>query len=80
MAACFKYKTATDHAGHDYKVHEGEVIKITSWALYDIQNEEMKKILCNLFAEGLLRRVVVKTYIKDDESSADLDLQLYNLF
>jgi hypothetical protein len=79
MEAYFQYFKATDRAVHGYKVEPGDVIKITSWALYDIdESGKMKRIVCNLFAQELIQgQGDVKGLIKDSESRADSDVRLY---
>lgn len=76
MEAYFLYKNATDRAVHDYKVTPGDVLKITSWAIYDMEDKKMKTITCNLFAEELLGKVDVNEHIRDSEKRADPDVRL----
>jgi len=78
METYFQYKIATDNAVHGYKVVPGDVIKITSWACYDVEDKKMTKINCNLYEEKLLGQVDMKACIRDSESRADPELILYH--
>ena len=78
MEAYFQYLVDTDKAVHEHKVKQGDVLKVTVWAFYTLEDRKMKKITCNLFDHQLLGQVNVKTCIRDSESRAEPDLRLYN--
>ena len=79
METYFVYKNEVQRAVHDYHVYPGDVIKITSCAIYDLDEQgKMKRIVCHLFNQELLGKVDVKEKIRDSESRADADLRLYN--
>lgn len=79
METYFHYFNATDRAVHDYTVVPGDVVKICSCAVYDLnQDGKMTRITCHLFSEEKLGKVDVKERIRDSESRADADLRLHN--
>ncbi len=78
MEAYFKYKRDTDQAVHEHNVRQGDVLKVTVWALYGMEGKKMKHITCNLFKDELLGQVDIKACVRDSESRAEPDLRLYN--
>lgn len=78
METYFLYFKATDRAVHDYNVTPGDVIKITSCAIYEMESKKMKRVTCHLFKQELLGKVDVKEGIRDSTSRADPEVRLYN--
>ncbi|KAI1867466.1 hypothetical protein JX265_007268 [Neoarthrinium moseri] len=79
MESYFRYKVKTV-AVHDFQVEEGDVIKITCSADYDIDNEgRMTRITCQLAKAELLEgKPDLQLRIRDSESRAEPSLRLYN--
>lgn len=71
MEAYFYYLIATDDAVHSHKVNSGDVIRVKVWALYDMKDGKMAKIVCNALGDELLGQVNVDDMIKESWSRVD---------
>ncbi|KAI0484823.1 hypothetical protein GGR56DRAFT_680593 [Xylariaceae sp. FL0804] len=74
METYFRYFNA-GKAVHDYDVVPGDVVKIISCAVYDLDaDNKMERITCHLFSEQKLGQVSVEEGIQDSQSRAAPDL------
>ncbi|KAI1339813.1 hypothetical protein F5Y15DRAFT_382187 [Xylariaceae sp. FL0016] len=79
METYFRYFNKTK-AVHDYDVVPGDVIKIHSCAIYDLDEQnKMTRITCHMFSEEKLGQVDVEAGIRDSQSRADPDLKISNV-
>lgn len=79
MEAYFKFKKEVEHSVLGLHVFQGDVLKLTTCAIYDLDEQgKMQRIKCHLFSHELFGDVDMKARIKDSESRADPDLRLFN--
>ncbi|RAH46896.1 nuclear transport factor 2 family protein [Aspergillus brunneoviolaceus CBS 621.78] len=71
METYFRYCQATDRAVHGYNAQAGDVIKVTVWALYDMDGGKMKHITCNGLHHEFLGTADVNLPINESWSRAD---------
>ncbi|KAH6974416.1 hypothetical protein BKA56DRAFT_619359 [Ilyonectria sp. MPI-CAGE-AT-0026] len=78
MESYFKYLNKAKGV-HDIDVVPGDIIKITTCALYDLDEQnKMTLIRCYLGSAEKLGQVDLKEVIRDSEGRASPDLRLYN--
>ncbi|KAJ5095223.1 hypothetical protein N7532_007514 [Penicillium argentinense] len=75
MEAYFYYIKATDNAVHSHKVKPGDVIRVKVWAIYDMKDGKMAKIVCNALGDELLGQVDVDEMIRESWSRVDDDVK-----
>ncbi|KAI5917499.1 hypothetical protein F4810DRAFT_696172 [Camillea tinctor] len=79
METYFKFKREIEHSVLNHHVYPGDVLKLTSCAIYDINDEgKMRRITCYKVEDKILGDVSMKDAIKDSETRADPDLRLFN--
>ncbi|KAK4628295.1 uncharacterized protein CLAFUR5_04448 [Fulvia fulva] len=76
MEVYFKYVVDTDKDVHGTTVQEGDVFKVTVWALYVIDEAgKMRSIRCNLWEEKMLGQFEMGPLIEESRSRAQVDLR-----
>ncbi|CAI7595570.1 unnamed protein product [Penicillium pancosmium] len=75
MEAYFYYLRATENAVHSHKVKPGDVIRVKVWALYDMKNGKMAKIVCNALSDELLGQVNVDEAIQESWSRLSVEIK-----
>ena len=78
MESYFLYRQKVDKAVFGYRVQPGDIIKIESWAYYQLVDGKMKKIVCNVRKNQCLGKVDLKEYLRESESRAETDLRIIN--
>ncbi|KAI5359601.1 putative NTF2-like domain superfamily, SnoaL-like domain-containing protein [Septoria linicola] len=76
MEVYFQYTKDTDEGVHNQRVKEGDVFKVTVWALYEIDEAgKMGTIRCDLWEEKMYGQVDVQPLIEESRSRAQEDLR-----